>query len=275
MILMFLAGLLPARPAVAASDRAVIILAQGGSPLWTRAVKRVVKAAKLPCPHVIFFGLGDTMVERTELQEDVLAMEGKGAHTIIVVPLLVSPFSKAARQWKYLFGVDVQPGFINIPLFPLEKHATIQFSDPLNDSAAAMEILLDRAHEISSQPAKESVVIVANGPNDESDNRRWGRILQSLSEGVQKRGGYATVEGVTLREDAPSVIRRQSIQALRDRVEAIDREGRQTLIVLNTLTSDGLENRVDLELRGLNFALNTKALMPDSRLSEWIRSQVP
>jgi len=64
-----------------------------------------------------------------------------------VVPLLVSSYSEVARQWKFLLGVDVQPGFTNNPLFPVQKRASIHFFDPLDDSAVVVEILLDRAHE--------------------------------------------------------------------------------------------------------------------------------
>lgn len=257
------------------SDTAVLIMAHGGSSQWDNAVKRAVKGAKLPCPYKIFFGMGDTAVERNKLQDYVTALEDKGAHTIIVVPLLISSFSEVARQWKYLLGLDVQPGFISNPLFPIDKHASIRLAEPLNDSAVVVEILLDRIHEISADPAKESVIIVAHGPNDDTDNRRWSQILMSLSERIQKRGGFASVEGCTLHDDAISAIRRQAVERIRSRIEAIGSEGRRALVVSFLLAPGGIENKIGLELRGLNYAFNTKTLLPDSRISEWVRSHVP
>src|SRR5579872_2147166 len=143
--------------------------------------------------------MGDTASELRDLQDDVRSLEEQGAHTIVVVPLLVSSFSEVARQWKYLLGVGVQPGFINNPLFPVEKHSTIQFMEPLNDSAVVVEILLDRAQAISEQASKESVIIVAHGPNDESDNARWNQILQTIAARVKERSGFKSVEGFNLR----------------------------------------------------------------------------
>jgi sirohydrochlorin cobaltochelatase len=257
------------------SDVAVIVMAHGGSSLWNKTVKRAVQQARLNCPYRIFFGMGDNQRQRLQLQEDISDLEAQGAHTLVVVPLLISPYSEVSRQWKYLLGVDVQPGFINNPLFPVEKHSTIRFMEPLNDSAVVVEILLDRAQEISESPDKETVVIVAHGPNDESDNARWVRTLQNLSKGIKERGHFQSVEGFTLRDDAPSAVRTRAIQNLRNRIQEVSKGTGRALVVLLLLAEGGIEHKLALELRGLEYKLNTKTLLPDSRISEWIRSQVP
>ncbi len=261
--------------AYAESESAVLVMAHGGESAWDKTVKKAVKEADLPYPHRLFFGMGDNAAEQRELQDMVTDLENRGAHTIYVVPLLVSSYSEVARQWKYLLGIDVQPGFMNNPLFPVQKHSSMHFSDPLNDSAVVVEILLDRAHEISSNPAKESVIIVAHGPNDNSDNARWLQILQSIATRLKERGGYKNVEGITLRDDAPAAVREQAVEYLRQRVKAADLAGTRALVVTLLLAPGGIEHKIGLELRGLNYAFNTKALLPDSRISEWIRSQVP
>jgi len=262
-------------PARAESEAAVIVMAHGGTPQWNKSVKKAVKAAELPCPYRIFFGMGDTPAQQHELQGIINDLEDGGAHTLYVVPLLVSSYSEVARQWKYLLGVGVQPGFMNNPLFPVQKRSTIHFADPLNDSAVVVEILLDRTKDISTDPAKESVLIVAHGPNDNSDNAMWSQILQNISARLKERGGFKNVEGVTLRDDAPPAIRNQAVQTLRDRVKAADQAGTRALVVTLLLAPGGIEHKIGLELRGYNYAFNTKALLPDSRISEWIRSQVP
>ena len=93
------------------------------------------------------------------------------------------------RQWRYLLGVDIQPGF-NTPYFPLEKHAEIQFSEPFNDDPIIGLILLDRAREISQTAQQESVILVAHGPNDNSDNEKWMSMMGHLSTTIQNRGNF-------------------------------------------------------------------------------------
>jgi hypothetical protein len=147
--------------------------------------------------------------------------------------------------------------------------------EPLNDSAVVVEILLDRAQEISERPAREQVLIVAHGPNDEADNQRWNAIIRSIADRLRKRGGFKNAEGLTLRDDASSEVRNRAVQALRSRVEAIDGAGDRALVIPLLLAPGGIEHKIELELRGMAYAFNTKTLLPDSRLSEWIRSQIP
>ncbi len=259
----------------AESETAVLIMAHGGDSRWNKVVKKAVKAAELPYRYRIFMGMGDTASEVRDLQDDIRTLEHHGAHTIIVVPLLISSYSEVARQWRYLLGMGVQPGFINNPLFPIEKHASLRLMEPLNDSPIVVEILLDRAQEISERAAQESVMIVAHGPNDESDNAKWIQILQALTAKLKERGGFKSVEGFTLRDDAPVATRRQAIANLRKRIEEVEKGGGRALVIPLLVAPGGIEHKLEVELRGLSYALNTKTLLPDSRISDWIRSQVP
>ncbi len=274
LILSLLLPLLP-RTARSDSDAAVLILAQFGDRMWKNSVKHVVKAAKLPYPTLIFFGAADTIGGQQELQNMVEHLESNGANTIYVVPFTISTYSEVVRQWKYLLGIDVQPGYMNNPLFPITKRSTIRFLEPLNDSAVVVEILLDRTHEISASPEREHVIVVSRGARDHSDNDRWLKILKSISLRLKDRGGYKSVEAITLRDDAPAETRQNAVNYLRQRVKFAEQSGARALVVTLLLSPGGIEHRIGLELRGLTYAFNTKALLPDSRISEWIRSQIP
>jgi sirohydrochlorin ferrochelatase len=250
-------------------------MAPGGTSAWAKTIKKTVKQADLPYPTRIFLGVGNSREEASELQGDVHYLEDKGANTIVVVPLLISSYSELYRQWKYLLGQGVQPGFISTPPFPLEHHADVQFAEPLSDDPILVEILLERLQDMSEAPAQEVVFIVAHGPNDESDNRQWLQSLQRLADRLKERGKFKSAEGLTLRDAAMPEVRSASIQTLRDRVTAADREGDRVLVVPLVLARGGIENKIDLALKGLDFAFNAKTLLPDHRISQWIRSKVP
>lgn len=259
----------------AEADVGVIVMAESGSRAWQKSVTRTVKDAKLPYPYYVFFGAGDSGYQKNILQDYLRDLEDRGAHTVIVIPLAISPYSPVFRQWQYLFGVSVQPGFIATPLFPISKNSAIRFTEPLNDSAVVLEILLDRIQEISRRPADESVVIVTPGPADSKDNDKWLAVLKRLSDRLQTRGGYRGVEAATFRDDASSDERQQALLLLRKKVEAIPQAGGKALVVPLILSGGGIEHKISLELRGIPYSYNNKALLPDSRLSEWIRSQLP
>lgn len=268
-------GFAPAMAVASDSEIGVIVMADGGPRSWTKTVAKTVKSANLPYPVRVFFGPGDSAVQQGILQDTVRDLEDNGAHTIVVVPLIVSPYTPAYRQWKYLLGLDVQAGYNSTPLFPIEKHAAIRFAEPLNDSAVVVEILLDRIQEISRTPSQESVVIVAPGARDNGDNTRWIEILQRLCARIKERGNYKAVTAVTLRDDAPSDVRQQSLLSLRRSVENIQQSGGRALVVPLMLSEGGIENKISLELRGVAYTYNNKPLLPDTRMSEWIRSQLP
>jgi hypothetical protein len=259
----------------AESEIGVLIMADAGPRVWTKTVNKTVKNANLPFPTRIFFGPGDSAVQQGMLQDDIRDLEDSGVHTVVVIPLTISPYHQSYRQWKYLLGMDIQAGYNSTPLFPIEKHSTIRFSEPLNDSAVVVEILLDRIQEISRKPADESVVIVTPGARDAGDNAAWMQTLQRLCSRIKDRGGYKAVTAVTLREDAPPDQREQVMLNFRHDVQAIQQSGGTALVVPLTLSEGGIEHKISLELRGVSYTYNNKPLLPDLRMSEWIRSQLP
>jgi hypothetical protein len=174
-----------------------------------------------------------------------------------------------------LLGVDIKPGFINNPAFPLEKHANVQFVDTLNDDPITALVLLDRVREISQNPDDESVLVVTQGAKDDADNDRWLLILSHLAEDIRQQGHFRSVEGLALRDDARPEVRQQAYDFLRARVVEINHYGGRVLIVPMVLSPDGIDNRVGIALKGLEYTLNGRKLLPDNRIPQWVRSKVP
>ncbi|OGR93029.1 MAG: hypothetical protein A2992_04645 [Elusimicrobia bacterium RIFCSPLOWO2_01_FULL_59_12] len=266
---------LPVSGGSEASRVGVLVMAHGGSPVWNRTVKDMVKEAGIEHPTRIYFGMGHTKEEADLLQAAIKHLEGKRVHTIVVIPLLVSSYSEIYRQWRYLLGVDVNPGFNSTSFFPVTRRATIEFGEPFNDDPIISLILLDRAREISQNPGQESVVLVAHGPNDDSDNARWMQMLSRVCRTIQVRGRFKSVQGMTLRDDAPNEIRSQAVASLRGHVEAIGKEGSRALVIPYLIAPGGIENKVGIALKGLDYTLNAKVVAPDHRLAQWIRSKIP
>lgn len=264
-------------PGLAGADSVVgvLVLAHGGSHVWDKAVRKTVKQAEIPYPTLTFFGVGNSRDEVSELQDYVHYLEDRGAHTIVVVPLLTTSYTDVYRQWKYLLGQGVQPAYINNPSFPVEHKADIQFVEPLNDDPIVAEILLERIQDMSQSPPQESVFIVAHGPIDEGDNNAWLATLARLARRVQDRGHFKNVQGMTLRDEARPEVRSAAVQALRDKIETASRGGDRILVVPLLLAPGGIENKIDLALKGLDYAFNAKTLLPDHRISQWIRSKAP
>ena len=137
----------------------------------------------------------------------------------------------------------------------------------LNDHPIVAQILTDRARAISRTPTGESIIVVAHGPVTDDENARWLSDINRLGSQVKDAGGFAAVDAITVRDDAPKPIRDAATAELRALVSRRIAEGRRVLIVPLLLSFGGIERGIATRLEGLRYAMADAALLPDDRLS--------
>ncbi len=140
----------------------------------------------------------------------------------------------------------------------------------LNDHQTVVDILASRARAISRDPLKEALIIVAHGPNEEEDNRRWLADMGSVATPIKKTETFASLEYLTLRDDAPKPVRDAATMQLRGIVEREMTVGRRVLIVPLLIAFGGIERGLRERLEGLPYTMAEAALMPDDRLAAWV-----
>ncbi|MBI3047149.1 MAG: TonB-dependent receptor [Acidobacteria bacterium] len=155
-------------------------------------------------------------------------------------------------------------------MLPVVSRVPIRMTPALNDHPIVADILASRARAISRSATNEALVIVAHGPNDEDDNRRWLADMASLTGRLRSSEQYASIDYLTLRDDAPRPIRDQAAAALRDLVLKRSQEGRRVLIVPLLVSFGGIERGLRERLEGLTYAITDAALLPDDRLVTWV-----
>jgi sirohydrochlorin cobaltochelatase len=264
----------------------VLVLAHGGSPQWNRTVADCVKGAHLSCPYKIVFGMGDS--DTQVYQSAVNALCSQGAKKLVSVPLLVSSHSEVYRQYEFLLRLRSSPGFSGPvhehgsprpegrslePASPLKLDVPVVLAPALDSCPFMADLLFGRVLEVSRAPVRETVILVAHGPNDESDNLLWGKSLESWTKTLRERGRFREVVSLTLRDDAPEPIRGEATMRLRRLVAESAHEGGEALIVPVLVASGGIEGGIFKRLEGLPFKMS-RALLPDPRVSRWIRDQV-
>ena len=259
--------------AVAPVRRGVLILAHGGSRQWNRTVKRAVEEAHLDAPTQIAFGMGFHQREARDLQQAVRRLEASGAREIIVVPLLVSSSSEVFRQLEYLLGQRPEPAVTHEPLQPVTAQARISIAPPLDDDPAVAEIVVERARNLSREPQRETLILVAHGPNEEADNARWLACMAKIAQTVQQQTGFRRVETVSLRDDAPESVKAEATAHLRALVEEASRDG-EALIVPLLIARGGIEQGIPKRLQGLPYRYSGETLLPDARISRWLKRRV-
>jgi sirohydrochlorin ferrochelatase len=277
----------PAR-AQAPDKTGILLLAHGGSPAWNAHVTALASKVDGTMPVEVAFG----MATRAAMQSAVDKLVARGVTRISAVPLFVSSHSSVITSTEYLLGARKEaPPELAIfarmkhgggqmdhaahdmsadPASPVKSPVPIRMSAALDAHAVVSDILITRVKEISRDPAKESVVLVAHGPVPDEDNRRWLQDMLVHAGRMKQALAFASVDVITVRDDAPAAMREAATAELRGLVTRRTGDGSRVLIVPVLLSFGGIEEGVRKRLDGLDYTMGRQGLIPDDRLVGWI-----
>ena len=279
-------------PQVVSGETGILLMAHGGSAAWNARVVELAATVDKTMPTEVAFG----MATRANLQAAVDKLVARRVSDIVAVPLFVSSWSSVITSTEYLLGQRaVAPpalaafarmshgsghgteahaghgtGSAEDGTKPVTSPVRIRMTAALNDHPIVAEILATRARTIGKDPAEEALVIVAHGPNEEHDNRRWVADMRSLAQQLESKGGYASIDYLTVRDDAPKPVWEQAKAELRGVVQKRTAEGKRVLIVPLLIAFGGIEQGLRDRLEGLTYTMASSGLMPDDRLATWV-----
>ena len=283
-------ALLAAR--TSAAEPGIVLLAHGGSAEWNTRVAELATKVNASRPTEVAFG----MATRATIQSAIDKLVARGVTEIVAVPLFVSSWSTVITSTEYLLGLRAEApaalasfaqmshapagtsgtaaagheGHTADGTTPVKSPVPVRMTAALNDHPIVADILASRARAISCEWAKEALIVVAHGPNEEEDNRRWLVDMASLVERIKQTESFAALEYLTLRDDAPRPVRDAATAQLRGIVQRELAAGRRTLIVPLLISFGGIERGLRERLDGLPYTMANTALMPDDRLATWV-----
>jgi sirohydrochlorin ferrochelatase len=285
-------------PATAQTARAVtgvLLLAHGGQPQWNERVVDVVRRVDEQMPAEVAFG----MATRASIQGAIDKLTARGVTEIVAVPLFVSSHSSVITSTEYLLGLRANapadlakfakmshasgaaddPHAAHAPpavdaASPVKTRAKIRMTPAFNRHAIIGAIAADRAKSISANPSSEAVILVAHGPVPDDDNRKWLEDMAVLAEHVRAAAPFASVEFMTVRDDAGPEIRDAATKALRETVQRQTALGRRVLVVPHLMSFGGIEQGLRKRLDGLDYVMTAQGLIPDGRVVDWVRQVV-
>lgn len=245
----------------------LLIMAHGGSEEWNAAVEEAVYPLRAEIPVSVAFGMANPETLQKAVDELVL----HEVNSIAVVRLFVSGES-FIDETKYAFRLSsIRPmgHFMHEPRFLDLSIPTSLSVGGLLDAQILAEILADRAMNLSSDPIRESVLIVGHGPGDDDENERWLAKMNALADSVRGSADFHTVKVSTLREDWTG--KREVVEKeLRHFVEMEAAEGRHVIIIPFRLFGFGPYSEV---FDGLTYRADSLGFVPDKRVTDWIEDQ--
>jgi sirohydrochlorin ferrochelatase len=272
----------------------VLLLAHGGSASWNANVQTIAEAVNRTQPTEVALG----MATRANIQAAIDRLEARGVTRIVAVPLFVSSHSSVITSTEYLLGLRADmPAALKIfatmshgadgahgantdasahhtedGTVPVRHSVPIRMTRALDAHPIVSSIIASRASEISEEPVSESVVLVAHGPTADDVNEQWLVHLRTVASVVAGDRPYASVDALTVRDDAPAPVRDEATRALREIVERRTAQGRRVLVVPVLLSYGGIEAGIRKRIEGLTWVMSRAALAPDSRLVDWVKA---
>lgn len=263
----------------AEGDFGVLLMAHGGIDSWEREVADTLAPLQQEFPMEIAWGMADA----ASLQQSVDALEARGVERIGVVRLFVSGESWYERTGQIL---GIMPGAPERSEVPADGHAghhgmSMAFWQLDTDAVFAMstqglseapemgEVLVKRVSELSSEPGHEDLLILAHGPGDDAENRRWLANIDDRADAVREALPLRRVEVMSLREDWPDK-REAAIREVRAFVERATAEDGVAIVVPYRVQGFGPYEEV---LEGLRYRSDGRGLVPHPHVTEWVRRQ--
>ena len=221
--------------------------------------------------HSTSIAYGMSMMTSDHISCALQEIQQEGVERVYVVPLSESPYNTLIGQWRYAFDLEENYSFADISQI---KSDNIKFLSTINDHHFAREIVYDFAMQVSTNPAEETVVLVAHGPIDHADNSKQIRLMTNILEHVQRKGHFYDVIPLSLQDDASPKVRADNVKRLRETIEVNTANNRRVLIVTNLMSSDVIQARVERDLEGLTYTFNTSGLVEHPYFVDWISETI-
>ena len=259
---------------VAAADEplGVLVVAHGSTTAWNAAVEASVANIQQHTPSQVAYLMGAKNRTPQEAYDDLVAA---GVQRVVIVPLLVSSYSSHYEQIRFIGHLrDDYPGSDWMSLTPLHGPADVVGVTPALDAHPILaDILSDRAHALSRDPSRESLVIVAHGPNGDADADRWIGVIRELGAQIRPRVPFREIDIRLLRDDAPKPVKDQALAEFRDSVASRAASGRVVVVPL-MLGPGRVVDQIPDVLTGLDYRWDGRPVLPDRRIADWVMSQV-
>ncbi len=243
----------------------VLALAHGFKERGNRQFTAAYSAASRDYPTAFAFGMA--MMTSEHIQSALDAFQAKGVDKILIIPTTTADNTTLVRQWDYIFGKRDESAYLDVPRVTT-KAELVWSPTPTADPIMA-QIMLDYARELSSEPAKEMIIIIGHGPQDSADNDKELAILNRHADFIKAQGGFSEVRAANVQDDAPRDVRASNVAMLRGWAEQAMADERRVIVVHTALTQSGVVGRMEKDVAGV-ASFNRKGLMEHPLFGQWI-----
>lgn len=265
-------------------ETGIVIMPHGANQPYNDAVEQVIAPLKSRYKIEMAYGMADAET----LRRAVVRLETQGVRHIVFVRLYA-----LSNQMKglsdYILGLsDIAPDEDHATHNNRSHGASVAFSPPppqvrsqavfstfggYEEAPSLAGILDERIMQISKDPATETVILVAHGSADDTDNERWLAVMNGHIERLRKKPEYQrfrAIQAITIREDWPDK-REEALARLRKMIQQGNQNGGKIMLISNRLHGGGPYREL---LKGETFVMNDKGFAPHPALTRWLEQGI-
>ncbi|TAJ09564.1 MAG: hypothetical protein EPO61_05765 [Nitrospirae bacterium] len=249
--------------AAAPGEIGVVIMPHGSTQPWNDAVERTIAPLKAKHRIEMAYGMGDPWI----IQDAVTRLEQQGVKRIVFVRMYALE-SHMKPLTDYILGLSDRPpsdgqghGFDHEAVPPHQIRSAALFSTfgGYEEYAGISQVMCDRMMEVSKDPGKETVILLAHGEGTDEGNSKWLAIMNGNIERIKKDprcARFKTIRAAAVREDWPDK-RKAAVEEVRHMIEE-DGKNSRVIVIANRLYGSGPYRKM---LKGLQYDLNEKGLV--------------
>lgn len=205
------------------------------------------------------------LVEGRLIQDGIDQLEAAGVTDMFVVPLFVSSGSTHVEEIGWALGV-YKDTTVETDLTRFRIQSSLTYGQPIDADPEIVEVVQERLSGLSSDPAKECVLLIGHGSEHAGFYEGWQRGLTALADAVRTQGGYADAQIAMLRPDTAA----SAVRELQERNPGCE------VLAVPVFLGEGYFTRevVPRRLDGLGCRYDGKTLMPHPNIAQWISRQI-
>lgn len=215
-------------------------------------------------PTAYAFGMASPFT----IEQAVRRLERAGVRHGVFLRLFSLPhhFREAS---DYILGLQAMPPEYTHGSVPERVRTAIRFvtlggyqADPLISG-----ILKDRILEVSREPSRESVILLAHGAMSDAADAQARAVVEGNIADIKAmlETPFRAINAMSLREDWPDK-RAGAVRAIRHAIQEANKNGR-AIVVSNRLYGSGAYAQY---LQGLDYDMNSQGLIPHPDFTRWV-----
>lgn len=256
---------------LSAASLGVVIMPHGSTQPWNDAVESTIQPLLSKYPIEMAYGMGDPHI----IQDAVSRLEQRGIRRIVFVRMYALDHHMKPLT-DYILGLTEYAsggGHDHATEVPPQVRTAALFSTfgGYEQNPAITQVLHKRIAEMSTDPANETVLLIAHGEGSDEGNDQWLAVMNHNIERLRQDPHCAKLKDVralTVREDWPKE-RERAVATARAAIETAGKNGR-VLVIANRLYGSGPYKTM---LKGLTYEMNEKGLV-DPVLTRWLEDGV-